>query len=275
MSMLYTILPESVHPLSGLLTAVKRRKKACKRRPFCHLKNERISMSAEIEEAAPAPVQRVQCFIDGYNLYHGIEEAGDPCSHWVDLRKLCERYVPKAAVVNDVFWFSAKPTHLSQKINQNYDNYAKALNMSGVSLIGGKFKRKNAKCEVATGCGQAFYKHEEKESDVNLAVSLVANACIDNFDIAIVITADSDLCPPIKYVRDNFPHKEVWLIAPPKRINRAKDLCNIATRNFEINSGALRACLMRDSFSQAGAVVAVRPQEWRHTPNRGRRNHQR
>ncbi|MGP2485555.1 NYN domain-containing protein, partial [Pantoea eucalypti] len=77
-------------------------------------------------------------------------------------------------------------------------------NLSGVSLVGGKFKRKNAKCEVATGFGQSFYKHEEKETDVNLAVSLVSNACVDNFDIAIVITSDSDLCPPINYVRKNF-----------------------------------------------------------------------
>lgn len=265
-----------MRPLSGLLTAVKRRKKACTCRPFCHLENEGISMVAEnegaaVDQVAPPPAIRVQCFIDGYNLYHGIDEAGDPRGHWVDLKKLCERYLPKNSIISDVFWFSAKPTHLSQSINSNYDNYATALRMSGVSLIGGKFKKKNSKCEVSRGCGQSFFKHEEKESDVNLAISLVSNACDDNFDLGVVITADSDLCPPLKYVRDKFPGKELWLVAPPGRINRAKDLCSLATRSLEINSAALRACIMRDEFRDQGILVASRPQDWRRAPNRGRR----
>lgn len=223
------------------------------------------------EQEAALPPKRVQCFIDGYNLFHGIDEAGDRSNHWVDLKKLCQRYLPKNAIVVDVFWFSAKPTHLSKDINEKYEHYSKALSMSGVSLIGGRFKKKPSKCEVASGCRQAFMKHEEKESDVNLAITLVASACNDKFDIGIVITADSDLCPPIKFVRDNYPHKELWLLAPPGRIKRANDLCLISTKSLEINAVALRACCMRDDFFDQGALVARRPNDWRRIANQGRR----
>jgi len=235
-----------------------------------------MNMSSEnagtiVEQEASLPPKRVQCFIDGYNLFHGIDEAGDRSNHWVDLKKLCQRYLPKNTIITNVFWFSAKPTHLSKDVNDKYDNYSKALSMSGVSLVNGRFKRKPSKCEVVSGCGQSFMKHEEKESDVNLAITLVANACNNSFDIGIVITADSDLCPPIKYVRDNFPDKELWLVAPPGRRTRANDLCSIASRDIEINSTALRACCMRDDFFEDGTLVARRPNDWRRTPNRGRR----
>lgn len=230
-----------------------------------------VSEGIAEQQVATQPKLRVQCFIDGYNLYHGIDEAGDPTGHWVDLKKLCKRYLPSTAEIIDVFWFSAQPSHLSKSINDNYTSYSKALSMSGVSLVSGRFKRKPAKCEGASGCGMNFFKHEEKESDVNLAISLVANACNDKFDIGVVITADSDLCPPIRFVRDNFPEKELWLFAPPGRIKRANDLCVISTKSLEINAKALRACLMRDDFYEQGQLVASRPQAWRIVPNRGRR----
>ncbi|MFV2434283.1 NYN domain-containing protein, partial [Escherichia coli] len=79
---------------------------------------------------------------------------------------------------------------------------------------------KNVTCEADHGCGGVFHKQEEKESDVNLAISLVSGACNDEYEIAIIITADSDLCPPIKTVRERFPNKELWLVAPPGRIRR-------------------------------------------------------
>ncbi|TLC77812.1 NYN domain-containing protein, partial [Salmonella enterica] len=158
-------------------------------------------------------------------------------------------------------------SHLSRAINENYQNYASALTECGVDVIGGRFKKKNVTCEADHGCGGVFHKHEEKESDVNLAISLVSGACNDEYDIAIIITADSDLCPPIKYVRERFPNKELWLVAPPGRIRRATDLCSLSSRSMEINNGALRACCMRDEFYKGGVLVARRPQEWRAVAN--------
>ncbi|MGG2917527.1 NYN domain-containing protein, partial [Klebsiella pneumoniae] len=185
-------------------------------------------------------------------LYHAIEETGNKALHWVDLKSLCKRYLPKDASIENVFWFSAKPSHLSRTVNDNYQNYTNALTECGVDVIGGRFKRKNVKCEADNGCGEVFHKHEEKESDVNLAISLVSGACNNEYDIAIIITADSDLCPPIKYVKERFPDKELWLVAPPGRIKRAADLCLMSSKNMEINSNALRASCMRDEFYKGG-----------------------
>lgn len=99
----------------------------------------------------------------------------------------------------------------------------------------------------------------------------MSGACNDEYDIAIIITADSDLCPPIKYVKERFPDKELWLVAPPGRIKRAADLCLLSSRSMEINNNALRASCMRDEFYKGGVLVARRPQEWRAVANTGQR----
>ncbi|OKV16024.1 NYN domain-containing protein, partial [Escherichia coli] len=39
-------------------------------------------------EQIEVKTKRVQCFIDGYNLYHAIEETGNKALHWVDLKSL-------------------------------------------------------------------------------------------------------------------------------------------------------------------------------------------
>jgi len=46
-------------------------------------------------------------------------------------------------------------------------------------------------------------KAEEKGSDVNLASHLVRDAFMNLFDVAVVVTNDTDLIEPIKIVRDD------------------------------------------------------------------------
>lgn len=226
-----------------------------------------------LRENQEEKTKRVQCFIDGYNLFHSIEDNNDKSLHWVDLKALCQSFLPKNTKLNDVFWFSAEPSHLSNDAIKNHSEYKKALEAYGVTAILGKFKRKKIKCIAERGCGQEFNKHEEKESDVNLAIKLVGCACKNEFDIAIVITADSDLCPPIRFVRDEYPDKEVWVIAPVKRKKRATDLQLLCCRTdkLELSAKQLRRFLMRDKVYRSSMLVAERPQEWQvSTHQRGR-----
>ena len=56
-------------------------------------------------------------------------------------------------------------------------------------------------------------KTEEKGSDVNLGVHLIVDAMDDAFDLAVVVSNDSDLLLPIQLVRERF-HKKVGLLNP-------------------------------------------------------------
>ena len=56
-------------------------------------------------------------------------------------------------------------------------------------------------------------KTEEKGSDVNLATHLLIDAFDDAFEVAVIISNDSDLKEPIRLVRDRFG-KRIVLLAP-------------------------------------------------------------
>lgn len=48
------------------------------------------------------------------------------------------------------------------------------------------------------------WKTEEKGSDVNIATRMLCDAFDGDFDVAVVISNDSDLLPPIRVIRHRF-----------------------------------------------------------------------
>ena len=63
-------------------------------------------------------------------------------------------------------------------------------------------------------------KTEEKGSDVNLATHLLHDAHMGRFEVAVVVSNDSDLLEPIKIVRDQL-RKKVGILNPQKKPSRA------------------------------------------------------
>ena len=61
-----------------------------------------------------------------------------------------------------------------------------------------------------------MWKTEEKGSDVNLGVHLVRDACQGAFDLAAVLTNDTDLLEPIRIVRQEL-NPPVTLLTPVGR----------------------------------------------------------
>ncbi|MEP2463074.1 MAG: NYN domain-containing protein [Henriciella sp.] len=58
---------------------------------------------------------------------------------------------------------------------------------------------------------------EEKGSDVNLGVHLVNDAHLDRFDVALVVSQDSDLLEPMRIVKAMGKQVDIiWLQPRPK-----------------------------------------------------------
>lgn len=64
--------------------------------------------------------------------------------------------------------------------------YVSALESTGVETVLGNFKRKPRNCR---SCNAMWDSHEEKETDVNIAVRLVADAYKDKYDVAYVLSS--------------------------------------------------------------------------------------
>jgi uncharacterized LabA/DUF88 family protein len=74
----------------------------------------------------------------------------------------------------------------------------------------GQFKNKPKQC---LKCGTKWMNHEEKETDVNLALALLDLAYKDLYDHAFLLSRDSDLAPAVHKVKWNsIPIREGYNI---------------------------------------------------------------
>ncbi len=147
--------------------------------------------------------QRVISFIDGFNLYHAIDNLHRPELKWLNLNLLSQTFLQlKSEELTKVYYFSAHADHMNEPTQKRQRAYIKALEITHVIPILGHFKRKDRKCPK---CRHKWEGHEEKETDVNIALSLLDLAYQNDFDRALIISNDSDLSPAIRMVRKRFP----------------------------------------------------------------------
>lgn len=199
---------------------------------------------------------RVIVYIDGFNLYHAIDDLKENHLKWLDLWSLSQSLLRQGETLQAVNYFSAYATWLPAAYAR-HRAYVAALTAVGVTPILGKFKEKPRSCN---SCKSQWISHEEKETDVHIGIMMVADALRDEFDRAILISADSDLGPVIRMVKNYAPQKTVLVAAPPGRFTRARDL----SPRYEIRKNVLKRHLFPDEIRDAAnKVIAARPVEYR------------
>jgi uncharacterized LabA/DUF88 family protein len=207
---------------------------------------------------------RVACFIDGFNLYHTVDDlrddAGQPVHFlkWLDLWSLASAFTtPQTQELANVYYFSAYATWLHDAYIRHCA-HTSVLESRGVTLVMGKFKQKSRECRK---CGAQWIAHEEKESDVNFAVELVKQAHIGGVDHALLITADSDLCPAICLVAESFRHLTLQVLTPPNAYNLARELRNTVP-TVRIRKKHLHANLLPAQVVLKNGHTVVRPSKY-------------
>jgi uncharacterized LabA/DUF88 family protein len=160
------------------------------------------------------PAERVVTFIDGFNLCHAVDNLRRPHLKWLNLWALSEVFLRRRSQqLRAVYYFSAFAEWLPDKAKRHQE-YVKALIAIGVTPVIAKFKHKDRRCP---SCNHSWTGHEEKETDVNIALALMHGAYRDEYDHAFLISRDSDLAPAVRKVGAEFPQKRITIIAPPNR----------------------------------------------------------
>jgi uncharacterized LabA/DUF88 family protein len=200
-------------------------------------------------------VKRVAVYIDGFNLYYAIRGLNKPWLKWLDLHKLSESFLREDEKLFAVHYFSAYATW-DNEVFLRHREYVDALHAVGVKTHIGKFKHKPVKC---LKCRHEWQKPEEKETDVNIAIQIVEDACMDRHERYILISADTDIVPAMKAAKRLQPKKQFHVIAPPKRFGSARELSPL----FEITQGRLEKCLFnKEVYSFSGELCAERPEQY-------------
>lgn len=160
------------------------------------------------------PMKKVSFLIDGFNVYHSLQElqkmTGKPVK-WLDLRKLCGSYIQKvrAAIgerveIAGIHYFSALAMHkrfAEPGVIRRHQDYIRALESTGVSVTLSAYKQRPMKCHH---CKAEFWRPEEKETDVAIAVKLIEVFARAECDAAVVVSGDTDLLPAVRTVKALF-----------------------------------------------------------------------
>jgi uncharacterized LabA/DUF88 family protein len=201
----------------------------------------------------------VIAYVDGFNLYHGLRDKYRRRYLWLDLEHLVRRLRPQDRIVA-VRYFTAlvrdDPPALARQ-----REYLSALGArsAAVEIILGRYQAKTVACRQ---CGSVWTSYEEKETDVNIAVSLVADAAAGASDIALIISADSDLCPAIRTARSLSPGRRMIAAFPPRR--SSFEIRSLIPGAFTIAAADLRNSLLPETVSDVAAGRSYkRPGKWR------------
>ena len=97
-------------------------------------------------------------------------------------------------------------------------------------------------------------------TDVNIAVKMLVDAFQDQFDTAILVSGDTDLIPPIREIKANFPKKKIIVAFPPNRHNIS--LHQIAHASFIIGRKKLKESQLPETVVKPDGYKLQRPAEW-------------
>ena len=157
---------------------------------------------------------RTTAYVDGYNLYYGLRDRGWKWAYWLDLPSLARTLLKPTQQLLHTHYFTAIVKRPDDKRRRQAIFLEALQTKADLSIHFGHFLAETVLCRR---CGHQYETHHEKMTDVNIAVQLMTDAFQDQFDTAILISADSDLVAPIKAVRRLFSANRVIVAFPPER----------------------------------------------------------
>jgi uncharacterized LabA/DUF88 family protein len=233
---------------------------------------------------------RINVYIDGFNLYHGLKElaATEPAVvswKWLDVRKLSERIVPRDSV-QSVRYFTARVSADGNDpgIQLRQQTYIRALEtLQGLTVHYGQFMVQKKRMPLVDTPGPVrrallrrlgvdvkahpdgkasvrVWRTEEKGSDVNLATYLLADAFRGAFDKAVVVSNDTDLCEPVRMVVQDLG-LPVLVVNPRGHRQPAAALKKVASATRRVRIAAVAGAQMPVTLTDAHGTI-TKPAGW-------------
>lgn len=183
-------------------------------------------------------------YVDGFNLYYGALR--NTPYKWLDLGTLFRNLLPSNEIVKIRYFtalVSGRPHDLDIPNRQKI--YLRALRtIPNLEIKLGHYLSSVKSMPLATppATGSPTVKvirTEEKGTDVNIASYILWDAFQDRYDIAAIVSNDSDLEEPIRIVTEKMK-KCVGIINPQRYNPLAAKLAQVAQFRRRIGDGLLQ-----------------------------------
>ena len=172
---------------------------------------------------------RILVLIDGFNYYHKLKEYQAKygvCVKWLNYKSLIKSWLKEDDDFEniEIFYFSAFARWRGKDAVNRHKTYICALKKVDIQLVLGEFKVKRTnRCKNSEKCSNCNHtpektkliRHEEKNSDVNLAVKLIEYTLTDKYDKCFILSSDNDFASAIKRAKEINPNKTIIIQPPP------------------------------------------------------------
>jgi uncharacterized LabA/DUF88 family protein len=208
--------------------------------------------------STPEP-KNLAVYIDGFNLYHSIHDLKQPHLKWLNLFNLGTQLLRSGEILAKVHFFTTVVDWNAPK-QTRHQTYLQALDAKGVRITHGNFKRATRHCSQHD---RFCPFREEKQTDVAIGVEIIADAFKGVFDRMVLLTADTDQIPAVEMVKREFPKKEITWLAPPGRMQQARELGDLIPDRSELSAGMIRSCRLPHIVMDAEQnIVCSMPNEY-------------
>jgi uncharacterized LabA/DUF88 family protein len=199
---------------------------------------------------------KTNVYVDGFNLFYGC--LIDKPYRWLNVEEMARRVLPPGHVIGRTRYFTARvialPTHPHQTVRQQF--YLRALRtVPNLTVHLGTFLRSKTSGMLVTPLANGtdrlpIWKFEEKGSDVNIATYMLFDAFNKEYNVAALVSDDSDLVEPIKILRNEL--KVDVIVLSPR--GQSSELRQVANQFRPINHSVLPQCqfpsVMQDASGQ-------------------------
>ncbi len=203
-------------------------------------------------------MKRVITYVDGFNLYYGLRSKNWKWFYWLNVQEMARRMLKPGQTLVDTKYFTSIVNQPPNKHKRQAIFLEALRTLSDFQIYYGHFLWNTTTCRH---CGHAYRIYHEKMTDVNIAVELMSDAFQDRFDVALLVSADSDLVGPVQVVQRLFSQKLIVVAFPPGRFSSA--LRNTAKAYTFIGRNVLSKSVFPNQVIKPDGFVLHRPAKWR------------
>jgi len=206
---------------------------------------------------------RTVIYIDGFNFYY--RSVKNTSYKWLDFKSLFQKLLSTNHQIIEIKYFTTLVSgkHNPQKpLKQQI--YLRALKayIPEIKIFYRHFLTHEVFAPLAEPTDEIktvkIIKTEEKGSDVNIAVHLLNDAWLNNYDCAVIVSNDSDLAEAVKLVKKQHPNKLLGLIMPGKG-HPSKELMRHADFIKRVRTGVLSSSQLPNPIPNTNIY---KPHDW-------------
>lgn len=216
---------------------------------------------------------KTNIYVDGFNLYYGVLKKTSKSNQqrsykWLDIDALIKNKYPQNNIQKIKYFtahVNARPDDPRRPNRQQI--YLRALRtFEHIEIILGHFLTNKVRMMLvnppSSGPSTAeVWKTEEKGSDVNLAVHLLNDAYKKEYEVAIVVSNDSDLAEAVRIVTQTLKLRVGILFPIANHRQKSYTLKKYATFEGMITRQLLACSLLPETLKDASGTFS-KPRTW-------------